>query len=149
MEKDFIAWFIPIFIPSLWIFVCFILMNLSGWPKLTQKFPARQMVLGEKYSWVSGRIGYLLPIRFNNVLTITISNTGFYISVFVIFRLWYSSIFIPWTAIEDIKQETIWRIPATTILIKNDVIRLSIYMKPGQAIATAFKKYQKPSQDEH
>jgi hypothetical protein len=95
-----------IFFPLLWAFVCFMISQIGGWSRLAKQYRATDLPGGKKFSMASGRIN---RANYNSVLTIHATPNGFYLGVFILFRIGHPNLFIPWNAISNIRpKKLLW-----------------------------------------
>ena len=71
----------------------FIFIKVSGWDKLATKYGYPQPFTGS-VAWMS--TAYIGSIRFRNCIGIGISPKGLYLNPFVLFRVSYPPILVPW-----------------------------------------------------
>ncbi|NJN71712.1 MAG: hypothetical protein HC799_02285 [Limnothrix sp. RL_2_0] len=94
-----------IFFVSLWWLVLFLLTKLSGWDKLAERYGDRQPFQGQIFHFCSAYIG---PVRYKSAIDIGISEAGIHLNPFIIFRLSYPPVLIPWHQISDFEEKSFW-----------------------------------------
>jgi len=87
-----------------WVFVLWLLSELSGWRKLTAMFRAQHPPFGRRLPMQGGWVGDALYTR---CLTIYTSDEGLYVSIWPIFRFRQPPLLIPWSAIHN-RRENRW-----------------------------------------
>lgn len=82
-----------------WIAITFALIgffasNLFGsWAKLTKQYATHSQFTGQKWNFQVVTIG---NAKYNGFITVGSNNKGLYLAPFIIFRLGYPAIFVPW-----------------------------------------------------
>lgn len=85
-----------------WIFVLWLLSELSGWPKLAAIYRAEQPPSGRRLLMQGGWVG---STWYRGCLTIYTSYEGLYVSLWPIFRFREPPLFIPWSAIHNAREK--------------------------------------------
>ena len=62
--------------------------------------------------------------HYNNILTVGYSETGLYLAVFFLFRVFHPPLLIPWSAIEKRTRSTYWFVKCDTLEIEGLRLRL-------------------------
>jgi len=85
----------------------------SGWSLLATAYNSSEPFNGQFWNFQSGQIGVrdelnsslegLWPYR--SCLNIGANRRGLYLSIFILFRLWHPSLFIPWSDVAVISEE--------------------------------------------
>ena len=139
--------FIP-FLIMIWVGSCWSISAFSGWGALAQRFrapqPARPLdAANEQFRFVSGTLrAGLLPTRFNNCLTVTITPDGFGLSMFFVVRLFHPPLFFPWTAVQAMSVKRRVFSNSAVVVFRGQLQELLIHGGPGQALLTAFGRHQ-------
>ena len=138
--------FIP-FLIMIWVGSCWSISAFSGWGALAQRFRVLQSAqtrdaASEQFRFVSGtmRAG-LLPTRFNNCLTLSITPDGFGLSMFFIVRLFHPPLFFPWAEVQAMSVKRRVISDSAVIVFRGHLQELVIHGGPGQALLMAFGKY--------
>ena len=95
----FLAYFL-----TLWTFVTGLLGILSGWPSLARRFPATTRPSGTKM------MGQVLSVGFvpeHNITGLVVGDGGLYLWTLWPFAILRPALLIPWTAIEDIREQRV------------------------------------------
>ena len=89
--------FLTVF-PLMWLGITSLLMALSGWSKVSSRYPDRGDTIFESIGWQSGAIGPhpLAAINFRNVLTFEACSAGMRLKVMKIMAPFAKPIFVPW-----------------------------------------------------
>jgi hypothetical protein len=138
---------LPILFPfgfaALWLLVTRLLVQLSGWGTLAQSYPARRASTGRRFSFVSGGIGSrAFPVSYRSCLTVTIGETGFFLSLWPIFRSFRApDLFIPWSAVERLEDRKLLFMSYPTIHLRDLQPVISIYWSPGRALSEAWQAH--------
>lgn len=83
--------FFAIFAANLFLFI-----KLSGWDVLASKYGYSRPFSGN-VAWLS--TAYIGTVRFRGCIGIGVSAAGLYLNPFVIFRLHYPPILVPWSEV--------------------------------------------------
>lgn len=83
--------------PLFWCGVVWLIAQISGWPRLAQRYAAGNRPLaGERAGGVRGMIG---GASYKGTLTLHFNAEGFFIEVMPIFKIGHPRLFIPWSEI--------------------------------------------------
>ena len=85
-----------------WVFVLWLLSELSGWRKLAAVYRAERPPSGRRLSMQGGWVGSTL---YRGCLTIYTSHEGLYVSLWPVFRFREPPLFIPWSAIHNAREK--------------------------------------------
>ena len=141
---NLLVYLLPVVLPlafaALWLLVTVLLAEFSGWVRLAESLRATRPPAGRRFSFVSGGIGSrTFPVSYRSCLSLTISETGFFLSLWPIFRGFRApDLFIPWTAIERVEDRRLLFMRYPTIHLRNQWPTLSIYWAAGQALSEAW-----------
>ncbi|OKH18454.1 hypothetical protein [[Limnothrix rosea] IAM M-220] len=94
---SFVGIFIVVLAINLFLFIKF-----SGWDKLAQKYGYHRKFQG-KTTWMT--TAYIGIVRYRNCIDIGVNAEGLYVSPFVLFRLGYPAIFVPWGDISRFEKK--------------------------------------------
>ena len=103
--KDVFSFAIVIVFPFLWCFVCYILAKMGGWAALATKYRTASMPPGKWFVFQSGMIG---TVNYKSCLTIGVSDSGLYLSVFPLFRVGHPPLLIPWSDCHGLREKKAW-----------------------------------------
>lgn len=81
---------------GIWIFVCFLLAQLSGWSRLAVYYRTPTDFSGRKWEFQTGRLRWA---RYRGCLTIGTNSEYLYLAVFPLFRVGHPPLLIPWSDI--------------------------------------------------
>lgn len=91
---------------GMWCSICLFLSMLGGWNRLAKIFRTPSAPSGKRFVMQSGRVGL---VNYSGCLTIYSSSEGLYLSVWFLFRLGHSPLFIPWDAVHNAKaRKFLW-----------------------------------------
>lgn len=107
--------FVIIF-PILWIGIVLLIARLGGWIKLAKLFPATQERSGEVCGYASAR--FRMFVGYSRCLTITVSQSGIHMRPMLAFRIGHDPIFIPWDAVQDIRQKGLALFPVLDMQVQ-------------------------------
>lgn len=120
---------------AVWIGIMQLIAILSGWKKLAARFPAGEPLEGERFRWVSGRLdGHS---RYNNCINVTVSEIGIELSMVFFFRFAHPPLFIPWEAIESLKNSKGWIAVTSQMKLRDEDIQLTLF---GEKLAASIDK---------
>ena len=85
-----------------WVFVLWLLAELSGWRKLAAVYRAQHAPHGKCFLMQTGKIG---DTWYRRCLTIYTSGEGLYVSLWPVFRFRQPPLFIPWSAVHDRREQ--------------------------------------------
>ena len=90
--------------PLFWIMICQFLAILGGWRTLSEAYPLEGDFVGAKKFMASGsfKLFWIMPVNYNNVLTVGGDMRGVYFNILFLFRPGHARIFIPY---EDLRGE--------------------------------------------
>ena len=145
-------WLVLLFIAAwlvMWVAITFALSRLSGWSFLARKFRAASEIDGDKYWFVSGRMGKrFLPVNYGYCLFVTVGKAGLHLSLLIPFRLASAPLFIPWSEIEDVKtKQFLYLFPGVTLKLKNNWPQISLRGRIHDAILDGFNKHLRGVKD--
>lgn len=114
--------------PLIWLGVTYLLAFTSGWRTLAKHYRTNQQPEGYTQKMVSGNFGW--TGGYNNILTVTITKKGLYLSISIFFRLTNPPVFIPWEHIELLgKQKLLWLVRQQLIVytpIGKRIVKISL-----------------------
>ena len=87
-----------------WVFVLWLLSELSGWRRLAAVYRAQKAPNGKRFPMQTGKVG---DAWYKGCLTVYTSREGLYVSIWPIFRFREPPLFIPWSALCD-RREKRW-----------------------------------------
>jgi len=97
-------WFFVFFV-AMWLAVTGLLAFVSGWFSLATRWRAQGSASGERFRMRSATLGAkFLPVSYGNCLTVTVSEQGLGLSIFLLFRLLSPPLFIPWSEISSVSE---------------------------------------------
>lgn len=89
----------PFFFVSMWCAISLLLSAMGGWRRLAESFAARDEPTGRHFFMQSGKIGI---VNYGSCLTIHSAPSGFYLSVWLPFRIGHPPLFIPWQEVRNV-----------------------------------------------
>lgn len=118
----------PFFFVGMWLFVSFILGQMSGWAGLAEVYPQKSPYAGPLVS-TSGKMGMT---RYSGVLRLGADEKSLHLSVLFLFRVGHAPLTIPWSSIRVSSEKIFFteyvrlQIDQTILDVrKKDVERLS------------------------
>lgn len=86
-----------------WALTFYVLAAIDGWLILSKRFRFKGSFYGEVWPFQSGRMRFY--VHFGNCLFVGADESGFYLAVFSLFRLWHPPLLIPWSEVSIIPGE--------------------------------------------
>ncbi len=131
-------WFFPFF-ALFWCAITALLAILGGWASLATYFRAAAPVEGERFRFVSGSMGArFLPVNYGNCLFVTVNETGFRLSILLLFRLLSPPLFIPWKVVTSVEPKRFLYFRYTVVKLRDQWPRISLAGKAGRQIEQAY-----------
>lgn len=131
------AWLIVF--PLLWIAICSLLMAVSGWNRLAERYPERSDRLLQSLQFQSGAIGPnpLASINFSACLTFDVGRKGLRIKVMRLFAPFSQPIFVEWSKL-TVRQRKFLGFPYYDLMFGGaDDGHMLISRRAGNRIARA------------
>ena len=139
-----VAGFILLFSVA-WLGTCALLSLMGGWHRLAAKYRSTSEIDGEKYRFASMSLGTgFFPVRYRNVLFVTVGRTGITLSVNFLFRVLHPPLLIPWSAVETVRPETSWLATHTAVYLHDFDKRLLFRGRAGKKIHDVFHAKTSP-----
>ncbi|MGE3247441.1 MAG: hypothetical protein AB7F96_09355 [Beijerinckiaceae bacterium] len=95
--------------------VVYLVSRLSGWKSLAERFPAAGPPQGEPCTWASARLRYIAG--YNRSLIVHVSARGIHMQPMLLFRTGHEPVFIPWEAVEEVRERGLSLFPAVDVRI--------------------------------
>ena len=135
-------WFFLFFV-AMWASITALLSFMAGWPRLAARFRSIQTTDGERFHFASGSIGSSIrfPVSYRSCLFFTVTDTGFFLSVFFLFRLLSPQLFIPWEQVESVIEQRIWFLQTAVISIRDSSTKIMVRGRVAQAIMKAYENF--------
>lgn len=125
-----------------WIVTCALIALGGGWYWLAQKFPATAATPGERFRFVTLRIGTgLFPARYRNTVTVTVGASGLGLSVVWPFRILHPPAHIPWTAVATVQPERSLLVNHMAVTLRGYDKRLFVRGPAGRKIFEAYQEH--------
>jgi hypothetical protein len=105
IEQNFAVLF-PLLFASLWLAVTTILAVLSGWFRLTAKFPDQAV---EPLLRVRGQSGWVGPISMRGILTLSVCPSGLRVGIMRLFGPFCRDFLVPWQDIMVTRKTGLFR----------------------------------------
>ncbi len=129
-----------------WFAMCVAMALLSGWRELAGGFagagslPQRQ---DQRFRFVSGSVSQWrwLPIQYHLTFFLTLSTTGFRLEVFFPMRLLHSPIYVPWCAVDEVREEPLLGLFRQTVVTVGER-HIRVRGRAGEALLAAWRAYQ-------
>lgn len=109
----------PYVFPLIWVGACFLFSRLSGWSRLADHYKAAYSIPAEDSTatWTPF-YATLGRVESKNVIKIGANRHGIFLKVFILFRLFHPTLFIPWKDIRCTPQGN------SFFGIKNEMVEL-------------------------
>jgi hypothetical protein len=95
--------FLVAFGAATWALTFYVLAVIDGWLILSKRFRLKGSFYGEVWPFRSGRMRFY--VHFGNCLFVGADESGLYLAVFPLFRLWHPPLLIPWSEMSIISGE--------------------------------------------
>ena len=95
------AWFaaiFPVYFVVLWLLIAATISFVGGWFSLSKLYRTRLPFAGKIWRMQSGQMRWLT--NYNGVLTLGVSQEGFYMGCMFLFRFMHPPLLIPWSEIK-------------------------------------------------
>lgn len=101
----------PLVFAVFWCAVLFLLSRLGGWSRLARQYARNDVPdSGREYRWQSGRVGL---VGYNHCLHVRVRQSGLALSVAFPLSVAHPPLFIPWSAIHDREDVSMFWLKAT------------------------------------
>ena len=131
-----------------WFAYCIAMSFISGWWMLSKKFKSREPALGNRWFFVSGSVARWnwLPMQYHATFFLTLSDSGFRLSVFLPVRLMHPPLYFPWTSVSQVSTEPFLFLFRQTIIeiTADEKINSSIKIRLRGKAGNAFLQQYKP-----
>ena len=137
MQHYFFATFV-----CLWIAVSAGLSMFGGWFSLSHDFRAGPSFPGVRFRFASGSMGAgLFPVTsYGGCLFLTISESGFRLSILFVFRLLSPPLFIPWSAVASVEPKRLLFLPYTVVHLRRGWPTIAFRGAAGRCIESTFAR---------
>ncbi len=81
----------------------YVLAVIDGWLILSKRFRFKGSFYGEVWPFQSGRMRFY--VHFASSLSVGADESGLYLAVFPLFRLWHPPLLIPWSEVSIIPRQ--------------------------------------------
>lgn len=95
--------FLVLFAAVYCVITFYALGRLDGWLILSKRFRFKGTYYGEVWPFRSGRMRFY--VRFGNCLSVGADESGLYLAMFPLFRLYHPPLLIPWSEVSVISGE--------------------------------------------
>ncbi len=133
-------WFFLFFV-LFWAGICGLLAILGGWASLATYFRAGDNVDGVRFRYASGSMGIrFFPVHYGSCLFITVTDTGFRLSILFLFRVLSPPLFIPWTSVASIEPKRFLFFSYTVIKLREQWPIIFVRGRAGRQIEQAYAR---------
>ena len=101
-----------LFFAVFWIGIGALLSFVGGWHHLTSSFRASSGIDGKRFRFASMSLGYC--VGYEHCLFITVGRSGVHLSILFLFRPFHPPLFIPWSAVEEVRPAKFLFLPLYT-----------------------------------
>ena len=113
---------------------------LGGWKTLARSYGVDQLPAGERFRFVSARIGNeLAPVLYRHVLNVVVSTTGLGISIQSVFGT-PPAIFVPWIHVSSATNKRSWLGDAALFRVRDQWATIAVYGKAGSSALHAYQQ---------
>lgn len=106
-----------ILFPLFWMAIVYLISRVGGWSELAARFGHDGPVTGDVFKWCSARLR--VACNYSNCLTVTVCDEGIHIRTLVFFKVGHPPLFIPWTAVRDLKVRRYWRYSSARLILED------------------------------
>jgi len=112
-----------------------------GWRAFAQRFPATGRPMGDAFYFASASMrADNLPAGYGGCLTVTVGEAGIWINMFLLFRFWYPTILVPWSAIDSVVDERFFFSRRAVVAIHGFDRRLALDGAAGERVRVTFAR---------
>jgi hypothetical protein len=117
-----------------------------GWRAFAQRFPATGRPAGDLFYFASASMrAHNLPAGYGGCLTVTVGEAGIWINMFFLFRFWYPTILVPWSAIDSVVDAPFFFGRRTVVAIRGFDRRLGLDGAAGKKVRVTFERMKASS----
>ena len=119
-----------------------LLSVLSGWRGLARRFPAVPLEDGEKFRFVSAKMGRVrwFPVNYGGSMLLTITPRGLAISSYMPFRFFCPAFFLPWAQVERVEVRASALARRSVVHIRGSSTWLSFRGIPAQRVLEMYER---------
>src|SRR5262245_39034258 len=126
------AWFIVFFV-AMWFVIGVALAYGSGWRALAERFRSTHSIEGERVRFVSGSVSESKwsSVQCRGCFFVTVGSEGFLLSAFFLLRLGSPPLFIPWTEVESVTEQSVRFVDCAVICLRGSPTRIMLVGRAG------------------
>lgn len=135
-----------IFFSALWLGITTLLVRLSGWQRLAERYPDKDDTARSTLLWQTGAIGRgpITGVSFRNALNFAICGRGLRVSIMKMLAPFAAPIFVPWDKITTRERKvlafTMWDLH----FAGPDELRLMVTRRAGEKLVQRSEGALKP-----
>jgi hypothetical protein len=117
---------LPVFsVPIVWIGALWLLAQLSGWTRLSEKYRCDHAFAASCKGWQSGKIGY---VGYHHCLWLAIAPDGLYLKTepTFLFGAFHPPLRIPWSAIRSVEEHRFWWTRTFDIKLNDPDLKITV-----------------------
>lgn len=124
-----------------WLGITGGLAQAAGWANLAVNFRQRNPLLGESFTSVSGAMGKgRFPVGYRSCLSVVVGDEGFSIGVLFPFRFRSPPLFVHWSQVESVAEESKLFTRYTAVHIRGASQVIFIRGPAGQCIRECYER---------
>ena len=133
-------WFLPVF-ALMWVGISALLSILGGWTSLAREFRATQRTDGQRFRFVSGSMrARVFPVNYGGCLFVTVNETGFAVSILLLFRILSPPLFIPWSEVASAQTKGFFLVNRAVVRLRGRRPAISVRGAAGRCIVDAYAR---------
>lgn len=121
----------------------------SGWRGLARRFPPVPLGEGQKFRFVSAKMGRVrwFPVNYGGSMILTVTPRGLAISSYMPLRFFCPEFFIPWAQVEAVEVRASALARRTIVHIRGSSTWLSFRGTPGQSVLAMYERVRDADAD--
>jgi len=116
----------PIAFVGMWLLVGFFLSRM-GWSGFALKYGVPAPPIGERFACPNARIGNLMA-SYRNVMYVSFSDAGIYVSALFLFRAFHAPILVPWSKVVGVTTKKRFWMVRNELEIRDDAGSIRIQL---------------------
>jgi hypothetical protein len=134
----------PALFLGLWLAVTSVLSILGGWRGLSERFQAPEEFKLQPEDRFRGRSlqmrGFgVFPVNYSNCITIGITDQGFYLVPFFIFRFLHRPLLIPWPDVTGYEEGYSLWLRWSELVLRGTETRIRVYGSLGELVGSEWR----------
>ncbi|MDH5206106.1 MAG: hypothetical protein OEW36_10645 [Hylemonella sp.] len=124
-----------------------LLSIVSGWRGLASRFPSVAVGEGQRFRFVSAKMGRVrwFPVNYGGSMILTVTPQGLAISTYMPFRFFFPAFFLPWAQVERVEVRASALARRTVVHIRGSSTWISFRGIPGQSVLDTYERVRSES----